>query len=99
VRAAINHVPTSASESPAAPNELEPNMKRHLRTAVTAAILAVAAALVFGSGLLTAGATPPPAPAQAEPGPAQAGPVTPLPDFKPSEELPADAAVAFPTDI
>jgi hypothetical protein len=65
--------------------------------------LALAAALLFSSGLLTAGAAPPPAPAIAPSpsGPAQTatGPVTPLPDFRPSEELPADAAVAFPTDI
>jgi hypothetical protein len=65
-------------------------MRRHIRHAVTAALLALAAALLFGSGLLTAGA----APGQTAP-----GQETPLPDFKPSEELPADAAVAFPTDI
>ncbi len=65
-------------------------MRRHLRPAITAALLAVAAALLFGSGLLTAGAGPAQTPPGAE---------TPLPDFKPSEELPADAAVAFPTDI
>jgi hypothetical protein len=85
------------------PNELEQKMKPHLRPAITAALLALAAALLFSSGLLTAGASPPPAPASVNgpSGPAQAapGPVTPLPDFRPSEELPADAAVAFPTDI
>ena len=65
-------------------------MRRRFRSAITAALLALAAALLFGSGLLTAGA-----------GPAQTAPgqETPLPDFKPSEALPADAAVAFPTDI
>ena len=65
-------------------------MRRHFRPAITVALLALAAALLFGSGLLTAGA----APAQTAP-----GQETPLPDFQPSEELPADAAVAFPTDI
>jgi len=79
-------------------------VKRHLRPALTTALLALAAALLMSSGLLTAGAAPPPpAPASVNDpsGPAQAAPgaVTPLPDFKPSEELPADAAVAFPTDI
>jgi hypothetical protein len=65
-------------------------MRRHYRTAVAVALLALAAALLFGSRLLTAGA-----------GPAQtaAGQEATLPDFKPSAELPADAAVAFPTDI
>jgi hypothetical protein len=78
-------------------------MKRHIRPAVTTALLVLAAALLFSSGLLTAGASPASAPAIApgQPGSAQTapGPVTPLPDFRPSEELPADAAVAFPTDI
>ncbi len=67
------------------------------------ALLALAAALLFSSGLLTAGPAPPPAAATAPGPPAAAqtapGAVTPLPDFRPSEELPADAAVAFPTDI
>lgn len=78
-------------------------MKRHLRPAITAALVALAAALIFSSGILTAGPAPPPAPAVVNrpSGPAQTAPgaVTPLPDFRPSEELPADAAVAFPTDI
>lgn len=78
-------------------------MKSHFRTLVSAALAALAAVLFFSSGWLTAGPAPPPAPATtADPsGPQQTvpGAVTPLPDFKPSEELPADAAVAFPTDI
>lgn len=88
--AVTNRAPTSGSGSRAVLNEMEKLMRRLLRPAVIAALLALAAALLFGSGLLTAGA-----------GPAQTAPgqVTPLPDFKPSEELPADAAVAFPTDI
>ncbi len=67
-------------------------MRRHVRPAVMTALAALAAALIFSSGILTAGPSPPPA--QTAP-----GAVTPLPDFRPSEELPADAAVAFPTDI
>ena len=78
-------------------------MRRHLRPAITAALAALAATLFLASGILTAGPAPPPAPAVASSpsGPAQTAPgaVTPLPDFRPSEELPADAAVAFPTDI
>ena len=67
------------------------------------ALLLLAAAFVLGTGLLLAGSDPPsPGPPGAgESGAVQAAPssTTPLPNFKPSEELPADAAVAFPTDI
>ncbi|MDX2436367.1 MAG: hypothetical protein QNL88_04870, partial [Acidobacteriota bacterium] len=89
---------------PEAQNELEEQMKRHRRTTAAAALLGVAAALIFGTRLLTAGAEAPPvAPAASagSSGALQSAPaaVTPLPDFKPSEELSADAAVAFPTDI
>ena len=67
-------------------------MTIQIRRTAAVGLLALAAALVIGTRLLTAGAeAPPPAPAQSA--------VTPLPDFHPSEELPADAAVAFPTDI
>jgi len=79
-------------------------MKTHSRTTAAVGLLVLAAALVFGTRLLTAGAeapAPAPAPSAASAGALQSAPgaVTPLPDFKPSEELPADAAVAFPTDI
>ena len=78
-------------------------MKRFTRPALAAALLALAAALALGATMLTAGAAAPPGPvvedgssgARIQPPAA----LTPLPDFKPTEELPADAAVAFPTDI
>jgi len=53
-----------------------------------------AAALILASSwLVAAGASP-----AAEPQGTEAG-ATPLPDFQPTEKLPADSAVAFPTDI
>ena len=79
-------------------------MRSHHQKVSAAALLALAAALALGARLLTAGAdAPSPAPAAAAGSSAAlqsvAGEVTPLPDIRPSEELPADAAVAFPTDI
>ena len=79
-------------------------MKTHSRATVAVGLMVLAAALVFGTSLLTAGSEAPPpesAPSAVPAGTLQSAPgsVTPLPDFKPSEELPADAAVAFPTDI
>jgi len=76
----------------------------HRRTTAIAALLALAGALFFGTRLLTADAkaapsAPAPSAASSDPPQSDPGGVTPLPDFKPSEELPADAAVAFPTDI
>ena len=72
---------------------------RH-KTAI--ALLVLAAALVSAAQWLMAGPDAEPRPPSVSEGEApQAAPAstTPLPDFKPSEELPADAAVAFPTDI
>ena len=75
-------------------------MTHHRRTTVTVLLLALAAALGLGSRLLTAGAEAPASPpAATDASPSAQTEVTPLPDFKPTEELPADAAVAFPTDI
>jgi hypothetical protein len=57
-------------------------------------LAALAIALVLGSGwLLADGAAPVPGAQGAETS------ETPLPEFQPSEKLPADSAVAFPTDI
>lgn len=79
-------------------------MTTRIRKTAAVGLVALAAALVLGSRLLTAGPeAPPPAPAANadSAGASESAPssVTPLPDFHPSEELPADAAVAFPTDI
>lgn len=75
-------------------------MKRPRRSVTTVILFAALAAIVFGATLLRAGAewsdSQPAAAAAPERPPS---PVAPLPDFRPSEELPADAAVAFPTDI
>jgi hypothetical protein len=57
-------------------------------------ILAFAAALA--AGWLTADAPAPPQETTGAPGSTSE---EPLPDFQPSERLPADSAVAFPTDI
>ena len=79
-------------------------MRTHNRTTTAVGLLVLAVALVFGTRLLTAGSEAfhfERAPDARPPHTVQSAPaaVTPLPDFKPSEELPADAAVAFPTDI
>jgi hypothetical protein len=62
--------------------------------AVVVAILVFAAALT--TGWLTADAGPPPQETAETPAETSQ---EPLPDFQPSERLPADSAVAFPTDI
>jgi hypothetical protein len=64
--------------------------------AVTATVLAVAA-----SWLVAGAAGPAPEPTSVpESAPATAETArTPLPDFLPSEKLPAGSSVAFPTDI
>jgi hypothetical protein len=62
--------------------------------AVVVAVLVSAAALTAGWLTADAGASPQET--------AEAPETTteePLPDFQPSERLPADSAVAFPTDI
>ena len=77
-------------------------MKRELRPRDAVTLIAAATAFALGAGLLAAGADAPAPPArESASGPAQSAPpsASPLPDFKPTEELPADAAVAFPTDI
>lgn len=58
------------------------------------AVLALAAALT--GGWLTADAGAPPQETAEAP---ETATEEPLPDFQPSERLPADSAVAFPTDI
>jgi hypothetical protein len=62
-------------------------------------LLAVLAALVFAAALtagwLTADAGGP----QETAAPPESTTEEPLADFQPSERLPADSAVAFPTDI
>ena len=65
------------------------------------AILVTAVALlVYGAtltaGWLTAGSAPPPQETAETPETTQE---EPLPEFQPTERLPADSAVAFPTDI
>jgi len=71
-------------------------MKPIKRTVLVAilAILVFAAALT--AGWLTADAGAPP---QETAGTPESRTEEPLPDFQPTERLPADSAVAFPTDI
>ena len=66
-------------------------MQRIIRNGVLIVVLAVAALIVLRAENSGAGPVPPPQ--------QQEGGEAPLPEFQPSEELPADAAVAFPTDI
>lgn len=58
------------------------------------AVLVFAAALTTGWLMADAGAPPQETAEQPE-----STSEEPLPDFQPSERLPADSAVAFPTDI
>jgi hypothetical protein len=69
-------------------------MKPSKRPFIAALVIVVFAA-VLAAGWMTAGASAPPQET------AEAPETTdePLPDFQPSERLPADSAVAFPTDI
>jgi hypothetical protein len=71
-------------------------MKPITRT-IFAGMLAVGVFVVaLATGWLTADAGPP----QQQSAEATASATEePLPDFQPTEELPADSAVAFPTDI
>jgi hypothetical protein len=78
-------------------------MSHTVRPKAIAAVALLAATLALGASWLLAGAD---APAQetetvpeGEAGAAVGSASTPLPDFLPSEELPAGSAVAFPTDI
>ena len=57
-------------------------------------LAALALALILGATWLVAGGGTPAAAAQAT---EASG--SPLPNFQPSEKLPVDSAVAFPTDI
>ena len=68
-------------------------IKRNLLVAVLATLVFAAA---LTSGWLTADAGAPP---QATPETAESIAEEPLPDFQPTERLPADSAAAFPTDI
>jgi len=68
-------------------------MKRPI-IAGSVAVLVFAAALT--AGWLTADAGGPP---QETAKPPESTTAEPLPDFQPTERLPADSAVAFPTDI
>ena len=68
-------------------------IKRNLLVAIVA-ILVFAAALT--AGWLTAGTGAPPQETTGAPPPTTQ---EPLPEFQPTERLPADSAVAFPTDI
>jgi len=68
-------------------------IKRSLITAVLAVVIFTAALTV---GWLTADAGAPPQETAEAP---EATTDEPLPEFQPTERLPADSAVAFPTDI
>jgi hypothetical protein len=68
-------------------------IKRSLITAILAVVIFTAALTV---GWLTADAGAPPQETAEAP---EATTDEPLPEFQPTERLPADSAVAFPTDI
>ena len=78
-------------------------MSHTVRPKAIAAVALLAVILALGASWLLAGAD---APAQetetipeSEGGAAVGSAATPLPEFLPSEKLPAGSAVAFPTDI
>jgi hypothetical protein len=68
-------------------------IKRPIVTGLLA-VLVFAAALTAGWLMADVGAPP-----QETAEPPESTSEEPLPDFQPSERLPADSAVAFPTDI
>jgi hypothetical protein len=68
-------------------------VKRSLISAILAALVFVTA---LAAGWLTADAGAPPQETAEAP---EVATEEPLPDFQPTERLPADSAVAFPTDI
>jgi hypothetical protein len=70
-------------------SDLEDEMQIRIRPTTTAVMLVLLGALAIGARWLAAGFEAQQAPAG----------LTPLADFEPTERLPADAAVAFPTDI
>ena len=65
------------------------------RAILIVAVVAAVAAVVLFEGWPTADADATPQQAEAQDTTAEQA----LPDFKPTEQLPADSAVAFPTDI
>ena len=73
------------------------------RPKAIAAVALLAAVLALGAGWLLAGADTraqePETVPESEAGAAASSASTPLPEFLPSERLPAGSAVAFPTDI
>jgi len=75
-------------------------MNHFKRSKKTTAITLMMAALALGATWLIAAASAPEATPAVEAAEQVSGSTqTPLPDFEPSEELPAGSAVAFPTDI
>lgn len=68
---------------------------------ITRALLAIVLGAVLSAAAFAAGwmATDAGAPAQENTGLSEENTEEPLPDFQPTERLPADSAVAFPTDI
>jgi hypothetical protein len=71
-------------------------MKPIKRPFIAGALAVLVFAAVLTAGWLTADAGGPPQEIAAPP---ESTTEEPLPDFQPSERLPADSAVAFPTDI
>ena len=71
-------------------------MKPIKRTTLVTAMVVIVFAVALTAGWLTADAgAPPQTTAEAPESTAE----EPLPDFQPTERLPADSAAAFPTDI
>jgi hypothetical protein len=66
------------------------------RPLIAGLLVALVFAAALTAGWLTAGAGPPLQESAEAP---ESTTEEPLPDFQPSERLPADSAVAFPTDI
>ena len=71
-------------------------MKPIKRTMLVTAVVVIVFAVALTAGWLTADAG---TPAQESAGAPETTTEEPLPDFQPTERLPADSAVAFPTDI
>jgi hypothetical protein len=75
-------------------------MEHFKRSKTITAITIMIAALALGATWLIAAANAPEATPVVEAAEQVSGSTqTPLPDFQPSEDLPAGSAVAFPTDI
>ena len=71
-------------------------MKSINRTIIAGVLAVLVFAAVLTAGWLTADAGAPPQETAEAP---ESTTEKPLPDFQPTERLPADSAVAFPTDI